>query len=396
MYTTQNNFNKNTNHKKPAKLPVFNDDRDLQQFLERNLEDSLKQLIRLSVTTMVKTEMQSLRSDLPIQPAFNGYYPRQLTSPYGKIENVPIPRFRDGFAADTMPQTLQIFETEQQRFLKIIQEMHRMGISQRKVKRLAKLCFNKDIATKTIGTIHKELAQAEEAKLNSRLLTGINYRYIIADGIWAKAKGYGWENDDAVMLCAVGIRDDGKRDILGFAVKPAEDETSWEEFLNSLIVRGLDTDKLKLAIADDGGGFRAAKNKLMPSVLIQVCIVHKMRNVMNKTNKKHRKAVTAGLKDIYGSQTKEEAITKAKTLIKQWYASEPKAMESLRYHFEDTVTYMDFPKEEWSKIRTSNTVERLFREVRRRMKVMDNSFNSTDSFNNYSASILGNLQEAYM
>ena len=394
MYTTQNKSNKN-NHTS-AKLPVFNDDRDLQQFLERNLEDSLKQLIRISVTTMVKAELQSLRSELPYPPAFNGYYARQLTSPYGRIENVPVPRFREGFGMDTTPQTLQVFETEQQRFLQIIGEMHRMGISQRKVKRLAKLCFNKDIATKTIGTIHKELAQAEEVKLNSRSLSGIHYKYFIADGIWAKAKGYGWENDDAVMLCAVGIRDDGTRDILGFTVTQAEDKESWEQFIVSLINRGLDTKQLKLIIADDGGGLRAAKDKLLPAVPMQVCIVHKMRNVMNKTSRKHRSAITAGLKDIYSSQTKEEATNKARALIKQWYASEKAAMESLRYHFEDTITYMDFPKEEWSRIRTSNTVERLFREVRRRLKPMDNSFNSTDSFNSYSASILGNLQEVYM
>lgn len=340
MYTTQNKSNKNKH--KSAKLPVFNDDRDLQQFLERNLEDSLKQLIRISVTTTVKAELQSLRSELPYPPAFNGYYDRQLTSPYGRIENVPIPRFREGFGLDTTPQTLQVFETEQQRFLEIIGEMHRMGISQRKVKRLAKLCFNKDIAAKTIGTIHKDLAQAEETKLNSRSLSGIHYQYFIADGIWAKAKGYGWENDDAVMLCAVGIRDDGTRDILGFTVARAEDEASWA----SLIDRGLDTKQLKLVIADDGGGLRAAKDKLLPAVRIQVCIVHKMRNVMNKTSRKHRRAITTGLKDIYDSQTKEEATDKARALIKQWYASEKAAMESLRYHFEDTITYMDFPKEE--------------------------------------------------
>lgn len=121
-----------------------------------------------------------------------------------------------------------------------------------------------------------------------------------------------------------------------------------------------------------------------------------MRNVMTKTSRKHRKAVTEGLKDIYQSQTKDEATNKAKDLIKQWYASEKTAMESLRYHFEDTVTYMDFPKEDWHMLRTSNLVERLFREVRRRIKVMDNSFNSTDSFSNYGATTLGRLQEVYM
>ena len=201
MYTTHQKFTKT----KPAKLPVFQDDQDLQRFLERNLEDSLKQLIRVSVTTMVRAELETLRRELPSPPAFNGYYPRQLTSPYGRIENVPIPRFRDGFNADTTPQTLTVFETEQQRFLKVIGEMHRMGISQRNVKRLTKLCFGITVSTDKVGAVHKELAAKEEVRLNSRSLAGIAYRYLVMDGIWAKAKGYGWEDNDAVMLCAIGI-----------------------------------------------------------------------------------------------------------------------------------------------------------------------------------------------
>ena len=392
MYATQTKPNKNNN----KKLPVFADDQDLKHFLERNLEDSLKQLIKVSVTTMVKNEMESLRSELPHPPSFNGHYSRHLTSPYGRIEDVPIPRFRQGFGVDTTPQTLGVFENEQQRFLRIMGEIHRMGISQRKTKQLAKLCFGKDIATSTIGTIHKELAQAEETKLNQRSLQGISYQYLIMDGIWTKTKGYGWDKNEAVMLCAVGIKEDGTKDILGFTIAKDESQESWQTFITSLTSRGLDTTKLKLLIADDGAGLRAAKDHLLPRTPLQVCIVHKMRNVMGKTNRKHRQAIASGLKDIYDSTTKEQATEKAKSLIKQWYASESKAMESLRFHFEDTIAYMDYPKEQWSKIRTSNIVERLFREVRRRTKVMDNSFNSTESFQNYSASILGNLQEVYM
>ncbi len=193
MYTTQQKFNKNTTNPKLAKLPVFNSDGDLQQFLQRNLEDSLKQLIRVSVTTMVKSELESLRAELPAPPAFNGYYPRQLTSPFGRIEDVPVPRFRLGFSSDCQPQTLGVFETEQQRFLDIVGEMHRMGISQRKVKELAKLCFGTNISTTTVGAIHKDLAAKEEAVLNSRSLYGTAYHALIVDGVWAKAKGYGWE-----------------------------------------------------------------------------------------------------------------------------------------------------------------------------------------------------------
>lgn len=394
MYTTQTNNSKR--NAKPAKLPVFQDDSDLQRFLERNLEDSLKQLIRVSVTAMVRAELESLRSELPLPPSFNGYYPRQLTSPYGRIEDVPIPRLREGFSPDTTPHTLQVFDTEQQRFLRIVREMHRMGISQRNVKRLSKLCFGVTISADRVGAVHRELAVKEEAQLNSRSLAGVSYRYLVIDGVWAKAKGYGWEDNDAVMLCAVGIRDDGTADILGFCVARAEDETSWETFLLSLIDRGLDTKLLRLVIADDGGGLRAALAKLLPHIPLQVCIVHKMRNVMRKASRKHRKAVTEGLKNIYRSQTKEEATDKTKALIKQWYASEKAAMESLRFHFEDTIQYMDFPKEDWHKLRTSNLVERLFREVRRRIKTMDNSFNSTDSFTDYSATTLSRLQEVYM
>lgn len=393
MYTTQI---KNTkSNSRSAKLPVFQDDQDLQRFLERNLEDSLKQLIRVSVTTMVRAELETLRRELPSPPAFNGYYPRQLTSPYGRIENVPIPRFRDGFNADTTPQTLTVSETEQQRFLKVVGEMHRMGISQRNVKRLTKLCYGITISTDKVGAVHKELAAREEIQLNSRSLQGIAYRYLVMDGIWAKAKGYGWEDNDAVMLCAIGIREDGTKDILGFTVARSEDQESWERFIVSPSQRGLDRKQLKLVIADDGSGLRAAKEHLLPGIPVQACIVHKMRNVMAKAGRKNRTAITEGLKEIYAAQTKDEATDKAKTLIKQWYAAEPKAMESLRYHFEDTITYMDFPKADWSKLRTSNLVERLFREVRRRIKVMDSSFNPTESFNGYSASILGNLQEEY-
>lgn len=394
MYATQNKSNKT--NRKPAKLPIFNDESDLQRFLERNLEDSLKQLIKVSVTAMVRAELETLRSELPLQPSFNGYYPRQLTSPYGRIDDVPIPRLRDGFTPDTTPQTLQVFDAEQQRFLQIVREMHRMGISQRNVKRLSKLCFGVTISADRVGAVHKELAAKEEVQLNSRSLAGIVYRSLVVDGVWAKAKGYGWEDDDAVMLCAVGIRDDGKTDILGFAIARAEDTESWEGFLAGLLDRGLDARQLQLVIADDGSGLRAAKGKLFPDVPLQVCIVHKMRNVMRKASRKHRKAVTEGLKDIYASQTKTEATDKAKALIKQWYASERAAMESLRFHFGDTIAYMDFPQEDWHKLRTSNLVERLFREVRRRIKVMDSSFNSTESFTNYSATTLSRLQEVYM
>jgi putative transposase len=390
MYSTQSKSTKS----KPAKLPIFESDRELAGFLERNLQDSLKQLIRVSVTTLVRTELEALRSELPWQPAFNGYYNRQLISPYGRIEDVPVPRLRDGFGPDTTPQTLGIFESEQQRLCKIVEQMHLMGISQRNVSKLAKMCFGITTSKDTVGRIYKQLADSEEAQINAKPLTD-EYCYLVADGIWVTVKGYGWESDKAVLLCTLGIRPDGTRQILGFRVSRSEDEASWKALLGELKTRGLDGKQLQLVIADDGAGLQAALPHVYPSIPVQLCIVHKMRNVLGKTPAKHKRAMADDLKAIFAATSKDEATERAKEVVKKWYVTEPKAMESLRFHVDKCFTYLDFPPTEWTKIRTSNVLEREFREVRRRLKVMDSSFHDSDSATRYANTIFTNLNSTY-
>jgi putative transposase len=390
MYSTQSKNSKNN----PAKLPIFGNDRELAQYLEHNLQDSLKQLIRVSVTSLVRAELETLRSELPWKPAFNGYYNRQLTSPYGRIEDVPVPRLREGFGPDTTPQTLGVFETEQQRFCKIVEQMHLMGISQRNVEKLAKLCFGITMNKNRVGAIHKALAESEEAKINAKLLAD-EYQYLVADGIWVTVKGYGWESDKAVLLCVLGIRPDGRRQILGFRVSRAEDEASWKALLTELKQRGLTGENLQLVIADDGAGLHSALPHVYPAVPVQLCIVHKMRNVLAKTPAKNKRAVADDLKSIFAAATKEQATATAREVVKKWYATQPRAMESLRFHIEKCFTYLEFPSGEWTKIRTSNVLEREFREVRRRLKVMDSSFHDQASAERYATTIFNNLNATY-
>lgn len=390
MYTTQTKNNKTS----PAKLPIFGNDRELAQYLEHNLTDSLKQLIRVSVTSLVRAELETLRSELPWRPAFNGHYTRQLTSPYGRIEDVPIPRLRDGFGPDTTPQTLGVFETEQQRFCKIVEQMHLLGISQRNVKQLAKLCFGVTISTGKVGAIHRDLADSEEAQINTKSLAD-EFQYLVADGIWVTVKGYGWESDKAVLLCVLGIRPDGTRQILGFRVSRSEDEASWRALLSELKTRGLAGKRLELVIADDGAGLHAALPHVYPDLPVQLCIAHKMRNVLAKTPAKHKRAMADDLKHIFAATTKTEATERAKAVVKKWYATQPRAMESLRFHVDKCFTYLDFPPEVWTKIRTSNVLEREFREVRRRLKVMDSTFHDQASAERYATTIFNNLNGTY-
>ena len=385
----------NKSIKQIKKLPVFDDEKELLNFLERSLTDNLKQFIRVSISTLVKAEMEQIRSSLQAepQPHFNGYYYRQLVSPFGKIENVPIPRFRNGFG-ETMPTVLDGFETEKDRTWRLLHDMHLLCISQRKVKQLANKHLGLRISTTAIKEAMHSLVMDESAQINNQLLND-EYEYLFMDGIWEKVKGGGWDNTKAVVLCVLGVKTDGSRKLIGFALARAEDENSWRELLENIKQRGLTGNALNLITMDDSAGAKAAIDKIYPNVPIQNCLVHKLRSVQSKTSYRHKAAVTEDLKAITNAGSPDEAMAAAKAIVKKWYVKEEKAMNSLKHNFEYCLTYFQFPKEDWKKIRTTNAIEREFREVRRRTKVNDHSFNDFESARRYHEGIFQYLNSNY-
>lgn len=385
--TTQSHSNKN------RKLEIFPEEKELQKFLETNFTESLKNMIKLTVKTMVKTEMETFRREYREKLYFNGSYGRNMTSSFGRIEDIPVPRFRS--APDELERkTLSVFDSEQQKFMKLVEQMHLLGISQRKIKLLAKTVFGIPISVDRIGVIYRELAEKEDININAKPLSD-DYEYLLLDGIWEKTKGYGWDGNDSVLLCALGITPEGKRQILGFSLTRQEDGDSWKRFVASLKARGLTGNQLKLVIADDHPSIKAAVAIVYPGIPLQNCIVHKMRSVLRKTSYKTKAAIAEDLKTIFRSETKDEAMEKTKTVVKRWYMTESKAMEALRFNVEDCFTYFTFPKHLWSKVRTTNILEREFREVRRRMKVFDNTFQNEQSATRYANSLFTYLNGNY-
>lgn len=381
------------NHNTIRKLPVFAGEKDLQKFLEQNMADNLKQLVKVTVQIMVKSEMELFRQEFAEKLQFNGNYFRQMFSTFGKVEDIPIPRFRT--PADGMQlKTLGVFGQEKDRFSELIGQMHLMGISQRKIKQLTKICLDTNISKDRVGKVYKELAEREEMNINGQVLDD-NFEYLILDGIWEKTKGYGWDDNRSILLCALGVRTSGERKILGFTLARSEDIENWKKLLTDIKKRGLEGNNLKLIIADDHPAIKTAAEGIYPGIPIQLCIVHKMRNVLKKTSWKNKAAIGADLKIIFQSQSEAEAIEKAKQTVKKWYVAEPKATESLRHNIEYCFTYMKFDKNLWSRIRTTNILEREFREVRRRMKVFDNTFQSDESANRYANTIFANLNNNY-
>lgn len=377
-----------------SNLPMFTEKGELRSFLEQSFTDSLKQLIRVTVNIMVKEEMETFRKEMTdLVFHFNGSYGRNMVGPFGEVKDIPIPRFRDN-PTSFEPQTLGVFGEQQEKFTHLIAEMHRLGISQRKVKQLAQTCLGVKISANRVGAIHKELAEKEETQINSKPLTD-EYVYLLLDGLWTKTKGYGFEDNDAVLLCALGIKENGERQVIGFTVAREEDYESWHALLLSLKERGLIGKALTLIITDDAEGLGGAVKQLYPKTKRQLCVIHKMRNVLGKTSFKHKAALAEDLKATYQKDTKETVLLAARAFCKRWYLLEPRAVNSFKHHFLETLTYLEFPQEIWKKIRTTNILEREFREVRRRIKVFDSSFNDTNSMGRYSNTIINYLNENY-
>ncbi len=369
---------------------------ELQKYLESNFTQSLCHLIKVTVKTMIKLEMEEFRKemhDLVGTIHFNGNYARRLVGPFGSVEDIPVPRFRDN-PTTFVPETLGVFEEEKDKFLRIMAEMHRLGISERKIDKLARTCFKTKVTPAKLGAVYKSLADEEALKINSIPLAD-DYEYVLADGLWVTAKGYGWEEDKAVILCVLGIKPDGVRAVIGFTVARDESYEAWHELLVSIKQRGLTGKNIKLIISDDGKGFDGAMDQLFPKVKHQICLVHKMRNVLTKTSFKHKKEMGTDLSIAFNQDSKETALLAIKALCKKWYVLEPKAIDSLKYHLLDTLTYFEFDKSLWKKIRTNNILEREFREVRRRIRVMDSSFNDKESATRYAGSIINYLNQHY-
>ena len=161
--TTQNHYTK------IKRLEIFSEEKELTKFLETNFTESLKQMIKVTVKTMVKTEMELLRKELDKKPYFNGYYDRNMISSFGKVEDIPIPRFRQQVSGMDL-KTIGVFTEEQQKFMRLIEQMHLLGINQRKIKHLSRICFGIPISADRVGVIYKELAEKEEININHQIL----------------------------------------------------------------------------------------------------------------------------------------------------------------------------------------------------------------------------------
>lgn len=378
------------------KQAVLNSEKELNQYLLDSFGNNLKQAIKSTVQLLVRAEMETMRKDVHDHLQFNGNYGRHLLSPIGKIDDIPIPRFRTGNRGYDL-QTMRIFAEEKESFYNLVAHLHAAGISQRKVDKLCKLLFGKAVAPKTTKHVFEELLQQEAFQVNQQPLSNTSFDYLYLDGLWQTVQGsLTGEVKDQVVLAASGYNaETDTHTFLGFSLASAEDAASWRQLLTQLRGRGIDFDKIKLIVLDGAQGLLAALEEVAPGVPVQMCIAHRYRNVLKHTGYRNKRAIADDLKRLTISTSREEFLEKAKRMEQRWQVLEPRAMKSLAWNLHLSVTYFMFSQDQWKHIRTTNKLERSFREIRRRTALQNHHFQSNQSATKYLTAAMASANNYY-
>ena len=279
----------------------------------------------------------------------NGYRAREWDTRAGRIE-LAIPRLRKG---SYFPSFLEPRRTAEKALVAVIQEAYVHGVSTRSVDDLVKAMGAGGMSKSQVSRLCAEIDVRVNAFL-SRPLEG-TWPYLWLDATYIKVRDGGRIISRAVIV-AVAVNSDGKREVLGVATGPSEAEIFWTDFLRSLADRGLRG--IKLVIADDHKGLRAAAGRVFDAGL-QRCRVHWMRNALAHAPAKQRAAVAAMLKTIFAQETQAEAMAQWNVVADALREKQPRLSAMMDASREDVLAYMDFPKDHWPQISSTNPLERL-------------------------------------
>ncbi len=273
-----------------------------------------------------------------------------------------IPKLREG---TFFPSLLEPRKRSEKALLAVVQTAYVKGVSTRKVDDLLQALGLTGIDKSKVSRICKELDEAVEGFRNRRLEG--EYPYLWLDALYLKVR----QNHRIVsqaMVIAIGVRETGERDILGFALGASEEEAFWLDFLRGLVRRGLTG--VRLVTSDAHEGLKGALDQVLIGVTWQRCRVHFMRNILAHVPKGDKAIVAAALRTIFAQPDREAAGQQLAEVVQAMHARWPKAAELLAEAEEDILAYMAFPPEHWSRIYSTNPLERLNKEIKRRTFVV--------------------------
>lgn len=341
----------------------------IQSLIEKTIHSSMSEILENFLNHIMLLQRDQFLNAMPYQRTdsrngyANGFKPLTIKSPEGKLK-VSVPQVRNS-SGPFRPTTIDCASRSENALRAAIGEMYVNGVSTRKVTNVVDKLWPDGISSGTVSNIAKELDTDLEAFRNRSLIS--NYKYVWLDAIYEKVRINGTIQSSAILI-AIGLNADGRREVLGVSAELSEAETHWRCFLESLSNRGLKG--VELFISDDHVGLKKARKAVYPSVPWQRCFFHIQQNAQSKiTSADQRIAIADDMKSIFNQPTIADAEMRLKVVVENWSSINPKFADWADEACREAFTYFNFPSEHWRKIRTTNPLERLNKEIRRRTKV---------------------------
>ncbi len=338
----------------------------LEQLTEQGLE-GLPELIRVVVNEAMRIERENYLQARPYernenrQGHANGYKPKTVKTKVGEV-TFEVPQVREG---GFYPNALEKGIRSERALLMTLAEMYVQGVSARKVAAITEQLCGTQISASQVSRATQTLDQ-ELAAWRNRPLGEIVYLYL--DARYEKVRQAGSVRDAAILM-ASGVNKDGKRTVLGISVSLSEAEAHWRSFLEGLVKRGLEG--VQLIISDDHAGMQAARKAVFSGVAWQRCQFHLQQNAQAYVPKVSlRTEVAEDIRNIFDAQDRDTAESHLRDAVKKYARIAPKLADWMEVNLPEGFTVFAFPRLHQKRLRTSNILERLSQEIKRRTRVV--------------------------
>jgi len=331
-------------------------------------EDGLRRLVQHVIQEVLEEELTAFLGAESYERTGgrrgyrNGYKPRGLVTRVGKIE-LMVPKDREG---RFRTELFERYQRSEKAFVLTIAQMYVEGVSTRKVKKVTEMLCGLEISRNQVSALAKGL-DGQIAAWRNRPLSEKEYPYLVVDARYEKVR-QGSQVVSRGVAVVVGVDEDGYREILGTYVSNTESEASWSEVFRDLSDRGLRG--VLYVVSDDHKGLVRAIDRHFQGVVWQRCQVHFARNVMSMVRRCDRRWMLGLLRRITGSRTLEEAERQLKQAVESLETAYPKVAGLLEEHGHEILAVYALPESHRTPMRTTNTLERLNQELRRRTRVV--------------------------
>lgn len=333
---------------------------DLRELVRKTVEDTLNGLLEAEVDELVGAERYERTAEREAYRA--GHYDRGLTTSSGEV-TIHMPKLK---GARFTTAIIERYRRRESSVEEAMIEMYLAGVSTRRIEDVSEILWGSSVSAATVSNLNEKAFASVEEWRNRPLERA--YPYVYVDGIYLK-RSWGGAYENVAVMVAIGVNDDGYREVIGAAEGFTESSECWRDFLSWLRSRGLRG--VRMVVGDKASGMVGSIAEVFPDAAYQRCTVHFYRNVLARVPKSRRAAVAAMLKAIHAMESREAAEAKALAVADELERMRlGEAARLVRESSPETLAYTAFPREHWRRIRTNNAIERLNREIRRRTRVV--------------------------